>query len=100
MERPATGSALFRRSCGCNSSNSSDLPIIYTSSSPYVEVHFTATNMTALDDPEHLNFEATYEFIKLPVVCKEVSRLVGTSGTVELGVDTVRTQCDTITFVI
>lgn len=45
--------------------------------------------MTALDDPDHLNFEATYEFMKLPLLCKEVKKLRGTSGTVHATEDNV-----------
>lgn len=84
MEQPTSGLALYQRGCACNSSNTSDLPIVYTSSSRALEIHFTAENMTALDDPDHLNFEATYEFIKLPLLCKEVKTVSGTSGTVSM----------------
>lgn len=84
MEQSTDGYALFQRGCACNSSNTSDLPIVYTSSSRALEIHFTAANMTALDDPDHLNFEATYEFIKLPLLCKEVKRISGTSGTISM----------------
>lgn len=89
MEQPTTGLALYQRGCACNSSNTSDLPIVYTSSSRALEIHFTAFNMTAIDDPDHLNFEATYEFIKLPLLCKEVKRLSGTSGTINLAEENV-----------
>lgn len=84
MEQPISDAPLFQRGCGCNSSNTSDLPILFTSSSRVLEIHFTAINMTALDDPKHLNFEATYEFIKFPLLCKEVKTLTGTSGTINL----------------
>lgn len=55
-----------------------------------LEVRFTAFNMTALDDPDHLSFEATYEFIKLPLLCKEVKRLSGTSGIINIADEKVR----------
>lgn len=90
MEQPGGGQAFYRRGCACNSSNTSDLPIIYTSSSQTLEVRFTAFNMTALDDPDHLNFEATYEFIKLPLLCKEVKKLSGTSGIINMADESVR----------
>lgn len=89
MEQSTANPILFQRGCGCNSSNTSDLPIIYTSSNRVLEIHFSAVNMTALDDPDHLNFEATYEFMKLPLLCKEVKKLRGTSGTVHAGEDNV-----------
>lgn len=91
MEQSTANPTLFQRGCACNSSNTSDLPIIYTSSYRVLEIHFTAVNMTALDDPDHLNFEATYEFMKLPLLCKEVKKLRGTSGTVHAGEDNVST---------
>lgn len=90
MEQPTGGHEFYRRGCACNSSNTSDLPIIYTSSSQTLEVRFTATNMTALDDPDHLSFEATYEFIKLPFLCNGVRRISGTSGTINLSDENVR----------
>lgn len=89
MEQSTAGPTLFQRGCGCNSSNTSDLPIVYTSSNRVLEIHFTAVNMTALDDPDHLNFEGTYEFMKLPLLCKEVKKLSGTSGTVHSAEDNV-----------
>ncbi|XP_031626059.1 uncharacterized protein LOC116342540 [Contarinia nasturtii] len=84
MEQPTGSETFYQRGCACNSSSTSDLPIVYTSSSRALEVRFTATNMTAHDDPDNLNFEATYEFIKLPMLCKEVKRLSGTSGTINV----------------
>lgn len=84
MEQPTSSENLFQRGCACNSSNTSDLPIVYTSPSRALELRFIAFNMTARDDPDSLNFEATYEFIKLPLLCKEVKILNGTSGTVKM----------------
>lgn len=90
MEQPPGTQTFYRRGCACNSSNTSDLPIVYTSTSQTLEVRFSAFNMTALDDPDHLNFEATYEFIKLPLICKEVKRLSGTSGIINMADENVR----------
>lgn len=90
MEQPTGNQAFYQRGCACNSSNTSDLPIVYTSSSRALEVRFTAMNMTALDDPDHLSFEATYEFIKLPLLCKEVKILSGPSGIINLADENVR----------
>lgn len=90
MEQPPGSQTFYRRGCTCNSSNTSDLPIVYTSTSQTLEVRFSAFNMTAQDDPDHLNFEATYEFIKLPLLCKEVKRLSGTSGTINMADENVR----------
>lgn len=84
MEQPTEGRAFYQRGCACNSSSTSDLPIVYTSSSRALEVRFTAINMTAHDDPDSLNFEATYEFIKLPLLCKEVKKLNATSGNINV----------------
>lgn len=89
MEQPTGSDTFYQRGCACNSSSTSDLPIVYTSSSRALEVRFTATNMTAHDDPDNLNFEATYEFIKLPMLCKEVKRLNGTSGTINVAEENV-----------
>lgn len=90
MEQPTGNEAFYQRGCACNSSNTSDLPIVYTSSSQALEVRFTAFNMTAHDDPEHLNFEATYEFIKLPLICQEVKKLSGVSGIINIADENVR----------
>lgn len=90
MEQPADSQAFYRRGCACNSSNTSDLPIVYTSSSQTLEIRFTAFNMTAHDDPDHLNFEATYEFIKLPILCQEVKKLSATSGIINMADEDVR----------
>lgn len=70
--------------------NTSDLPIIYTSSSREIEIHFTAVNMSSNDDPDNLNFEATYEFIKGPPACKELRKVSGGSGTISVATDDVR----------
>lgn len=90
MEQPTGSEAFYQRGCACNSSNTSDLPIVYTSSSRALEVRFTAFNMTAHDDPDNLLFEATYEFIKLPLLCKEVKKLSGTSGIINVADENVR----------
>lgn len=89
MEQSSSNRTFFQRGCGCNSSNTSDFPIIYTSTSRVLQIQFTANNMTALDDPDHLSFEATYEFIKLPLLCNEVKILYGVSGTIRTAEDNV-----------
>lgn len=81
MERHWPDSTLFIRSCACNSSSLSELPLVYTSASKELELHFTAENMTSKDDPDLINFEATYEFIKGPYTCKENRKKSGSSGT-------------------
>ena len=86
FERPWHDSALFVRNCICNSTNSSILPVSYVSNSREVEVHFTAINMSKYDDPDTLNFQATFEFIKpiVPTKCKEQKRKIGSEGTISL----------------
>lgn len=89
LEKHAPDSNLFLRSCGCNSTNTSDLPIIYTSSGKDLEVHLIAVNMTSQDDPEHINFEATFQFIKGPYTCRETRRRSGPGGTTSLALEDV-----------
>uniref|UniRef100_A0A1B0BBU0 DUF7805 domain-containing protein n=1 Tax=Glossina palpalis gambiensis TaxID=67801 RepID=A0A1B0BBU0_9MUSC len=84
FERPYHDSILLPRGCLCNSSNSSHLPVEYTSTSRDVEVHFTAFNMSTLDDPDALNFEGMFEFIKGPTNCKDGRRKFGPSGTIDM----------------
>lgn len=86
FERPWHDSALFVRNCICNSSASGILPITYVSTSREVEVHFTAMNMTRYDDPDTLNFEATFEFVRPlapPTICSP-KRKLGSEGTISL----------------
>lgn len=87
FERPQHESALFIRSCVCNSTAVNILPITYVSSSRELEVHFTAINMTKYDEPDTLNFMATFEFVK-PLLagepCKEAKRKLGSEGTISL----------------
>lgn len=90
FERPWHDSIPFFRGCMCNSTNNGtraanvSLPVIYTSTSRELEVHFTAVNMTDADDPEHMQFEGTFEFIKAPVHCKDSRRKFGASGLIKL----------------
>ncbi|XP_049313230.1 uncharacterized protein LOC105221859 isoform X3 [Bactrocera dorsalis] len=84
FERPYHDSILLPRGCLCNSSNSSHLPVEYTSTSRDLEVHFTAINMTTLDDPDAINFEGMFEFIKGPASCKDGRRKFGPSGTIHM----------------
>lgn len=86
FERPWHDSELFVRNCICNSSYDNILPITYISSSREVEVHFNAVNMTKYDDPDTLNFQATFEFIKpmIPTKCKDLKRKVGSEGSISL----------------
>lgn len=90
MERHLPDSStLFHRSCSCNGTNSSDLPLVYTSAAKELEVHFIAINMTSEDDPDFVNFEATYEFIKGPYLCRDSRRKMGPSGTHSLAMEEV-----------
>ncbi|XP_058981879.1 uncharacterized protein LOC101896332 [Musca domestica] len=84
FERPYHDTILLPRGCLCNSSNSSHLPVEYTSTSRDVEVHFTAYNMSTLDDPDALNFEGMFEFVKGPTNCKDGRRKFGPSGTIDM----------------
>lgn len=87
FERPSHESALFIRHCVCNSSTDNILPISYVSSGRDLEVHFTAINMTKYDDPDSLNFMATFEFLKLlppPEACKDPKRKLGSEGAISL----------------
>ncbi|XP_059217069.1 uncharacterized protein LOC106091151 isoform X2 [Stomoxys calcitrans] len=84
FERPYHDTILLPRGCLCNSSNTSHLPVEYTSTSRDVEVHFTAYNMTTLDDPDALNFEGMFEFVKGPTNCKDGRRKFGPSGTIDM----------------
>lgn len=85
-ERPWHDSALFLRNCICNSSNSNILPFTYTSTSLELEVHFTAVNMTKYDEPDTLNFYATFEFVRpmIPSQCTAQKRKLGSEGTILL----------------
>lgn len=89
LEKQSVDSNLFLRSCGCNSTNTSDLPIIYTSSGKDLEVHLIATNMTSQDDPDNIYFEATFQFIKGPYTCREQRRRSGPGGTTSLALEDV-----------
>ncbi|XP_032575246.1 uncharacterized protein LOC6616371 isoform X1 [Drosophila sechellia] len=84
FERPYHDSILLHRGCMCNSSNQSHLPLEYTSTSRDVEVHFIAQNMTTLDDPDTVNFEGMFEFVKAPTSCKDGRRKFGPSGTIDM----------------
>ncbi|XP_053674728.1 uncharacterized protein LOC128725034 [Anopheles nili] len=84
FERPWHESILFPRGCICNSTNSSYLPIVFTSTGREVEIHFSAANMTNWDDPDALSFEASYEFVKGPMMCKDVRRKNAITGVVTL----------------
>lgn len=86
FDRPWHDSALFVRNCICNSSSGSTLPSVYVSSGREMELHFTAINMTKYDDPDSLNFQATFEFIKpmMPDDCKDNKRKLGSEGTISL----------------
>jgi hypothetical protein len=86
FERPWHDSVLFVRNCICNSMNSTLQPITYVSSGREVEVHFTAINMTRYDEPDTLNFQATFEFIKPSIAskCKDSRRKLGSEGIIRL----------------
>lgn len=84
LERPWHESILFPRGCICNSTNRSFLPIVFTSTGREVEIHFIAGNMTSADDPDSLNFEGTFEFVKAPLICKDVRRKNAVTGIVNL----------------
>lgn len=86
FERPWHDSVIFVRNCVCNSSDDNILPITYLSSSREIEVHFNAINMTKFDDPDSLNFQATFEFVKpvIPTKCKDLKRKLGSEGTISL----------------
>lgn len=87
FERPWHDSAIFVRNCICNSSDPSVLPITYESKGREVEVHFTAINMTRFDDPDTLNFQATFEFIRpshAGKCSKDQRRKLGSEGIIYL----------------
>lgn len=46
--------------------------------------------MTSDDDPDTVNFEATYEFLKGPTTCQDGRRKTGSSGVIDLSVGDVR----------
>ncbi|GAB0095570.1 uncharacterized protein DMENIID0001_109660 [Sergentomyia squamirostris] len=85
-EKPWHDVVAFPRGCICNSTNVSDsyLPIIYTSTSREVEIHFSAINMTSFDDASVINFEGSFEFIKSPSSCRDSRRKFGPSGHVDM----------------
>jgi hypothetical protein len=91
-ERPWHDSEIFVRSCVCNSTTYSTLPITYVSNSRELEVHFSAINMTRLDDPDSLNFQATFEFVRpsAPTKCKDARRKLGSEGVINLNEAEVR----------
>ncbi|XP_029726486.2 uncharacterized protein LOC109623124 isoform X2 [Aedes albopictus] len=84
FERPWHESIVFPRGCICNSTNRSYLPIVFTSTGREVEIHFRAGNMTSVDDPDSLNFEGSFEFVKAPLMCKDVRRKNAVTGVVNL----------------
>lgn len=84
FEHPFTDSILFPRGCVCNSTAQSHLPVIYMSTGREVEIHFNAVNMSSHDDPDTVNFEATFEFFKGPTTCRDSRRKSGSSGVVNL----------------
>ena len=45
--------------------------------------------MTTEDDPDSINFEGTYEFIKGPYTCKDTRRKSGESGSTSLALEEV-----------
>lgn len=67
-----------------NNNKNVSLPVVYTSTSRELEIHFSAINMTDEDDPDHIQFEGTFEFIKAPVHCKDSRRKFGASGLINL----------------
>ncbi|XP_037044522.1 uncharacterized protein LOC119080330 isoform X2 [Bradysia coprophila] len=93
LEKHSPDSNLFLRSCGCNTTNTSDLPIIYTSSGKDLELHLIATNMTSQDDPDNIYFEATFQFIKGPYTCRESRRRSGPGGQTSLALEDI--ECRT-----
>lgn len=85
----AESSVLFQRSCLCNGTNYTEVPLIFTSSGRELELHLIALNMSSYEDPDTLFFEATYEFVKAPYVCKESRKHIGTSGEASLSIEDV-----------
>lgn len=86
---PDAQHVLFQRGCMCNGTNATDVPLVFTSTGRDVEVRLLALNMTADDDPDGTYFEATYEFIMGPYVCRESRDRIGTSGLAHLSADEV-----------
>ncbi|KAL9699004.1 hypothetical protein quinque_002445 [Culex quinquefasciatus] len=74
FERPWPKSTVFPRGYICNSINLVFLPYVFNSIEREVGNHFSAERMAALDDPDSPDFESTFEFIKAPIICKEVRR--------------------------
>lgn len=80
---------LFQRSCLCNGTNYTEVPLVFTSSGRDLELHLLALNMSSLEDPDSIFFEATFEFVKGPYVCKESRRRIGNSGEASLSIEDV-----------
>ncbi|XP_039450184.2 uncharacterized protein LOC120429089 isoform X2 [Culex pipiens pallens] len=74
FERPWPKSTVFPRGYICNSINLVFLPYVFNSIEREVGNHFSAERMAALDDPDSPDFESTFEFIKAPIIRKEVRR--------------------------
>ena len=54
--------------------------------------------MTTLDDPDTINFEGLFEFVKGPITCKDGRRKYGPSGTIDMTFGDVSAEPDKIVF--
>lgn len=73
------------RACLCDNftlSSSNPRPLVFLSSSRFMELHFTLTKMNITEDFRDLYFFATFEMIRMPE-CPRRQRLRGSGGEVE-----------------
>lgn len=73
------------RACICDNftlSPANPRPLVFLSSSRYMELHFTLTKMNITEDFRDLYFFATFEMIRMPE-CPRKQRLRGSGGEVE-----------------
>uniref|UniRef100_A0A8D8YX57 CUB domain-containing protein n=1 Tax=Cacopsylla melanoneura TaxID=428564 RepID=A0A8D8YX57_9HEMI len=81
-ELSAPDSAKVPQHCLCSFAQK-HLPFTFVTHSNYLQIDFQLSQMNSSEDYRHLQFEATYEFIRSPV-CTLNRRLSGTSGEIYL----------------
>lgn len=71
-----------RKACLCDNSSLSSRPMVFTSVSRMLEIHYTANDMNISEDFTILHFHASYEVIRMPD-CPRQQRVRGTGGDVQ-----------------
>ncbi|XP_034252520.1 uncharacterized protein LOC117652003 [Thrips palmi] len=81
LEEVWPGRPLIPRDCLCSGDH---MPYTFISSSPVVEIHFTALNMDAADDFRKINMMGAWTSVRQDP-CTRPRRLAGPSGSIQLG---------------